>query len=493
MHFYKSQSLYIILTLCLLAYNARSQAWPDPYQKYSPEQLKSDLHILKTVLEQAHPSFYDYQNQEQWNRIFETAENKLDHDLTAIEFRNILAPLIYQTHCDHTYIDFDSASYTFHQKKELQFPFRIKVFHNHIYVSKNLSRDSSIAFGSEILSINNMPARKVLKRLLYTESADGYNITKLQWAVQMEFHDKYSLFIGPTSTYTIQIRQPGNMKIETRMVQGLSHDSIFRFYRIRYPAAWAERSKPLQLKLSSDKLYATMKITHLRFRNEDSSFYRFLDSSIKVLNNNGIRKLILDMRDNNGGEAVAGKELYARLSDYPFSYFDSMTEATNKRFQYADYTDLDTGYYTPWQYAAIPGQRGFSVLKHPLFGIQNPHAPNYSGELYVLVNGGSMSATTIFCDIVHTNRRAVFIGEECGGGYSACNGNAVSLTLPASKVALSIPLRKFYISVKNNRFKTKCLAPDYEVKQGYTDFINGNDRVMDFTLKLIKRVDLIGF
>jgi len=234
---------FFILFILTLPLFAQSQ---NLNQTYTPDQLKSDFHILKTVLEQAHPSLYTYTSKEKWDIIFRETELKLGHDMTQIEFRNVLAPLIYQTHCDHTYIDFDSAGYRYHHEKELQFPFRIKVFNNRIYISKNLSKDTSIQFGAEILRINHIPSKKILKQLLYTESADGYNMTKLRWAVQMEFHDKYSLFIGSSPTYIVDIRQKGSKKIEIHNVAGLTHDSIFRYYKIRYPEAWANRSKPLK-------------------------------------------------------------------------------------------------------------------------------------------------------------------------------------------------------------------------------------------------------
>jgi len=247
------------------------------------------------------------------------------------------------------------------------------------------------------------------------------------------------------------------------------------------------------MNIGANKKYAIITIAHLRFRHEDSTFYRFLDSSIKVINNNGIRKVVLDVRDNNGGEAVAGRDLYAMLSDYQFKYFDSMEERTNKMYQYSEYTDVDTGYYNNWQYVPLSGTDGYTILKHPLFGLQRQHYPNYNGELYVLVNGGSMSATAIFCDILYTNHRAIFIGEECGGGYKTCNGNAVNLTLPLTRIAFSIPLRKFYISASGNPFKNQCLDPDIKIKNTYSDFIKGKDRVMDYTLKLMQRKSLEGF
>lgn len=100
-----------------------------------------------------------------------------------------------------------------------------------------------------------------------------------------------------------------------------------------------------------------------------------------------------------------------------------------------------------------------------------------------------MSAASFFCDIMFLNKRAVFIGDEVGGSYTALNGNPINLTLPSTGVAVSVPTRRFIDAVDSDVFNGYGVKPDYPVKQSVDDFIKGKDVVMDFVINKILNKD----
>ena len=125
---------------------------------------------------------------------------------------------------------------------------------------------------------------------------------------------------------------------------------------------------------------------------------------------------------------------------------------------------------------------------HDNLKLQQPQAPNFSGAIYVLIGRKSFSTTAEFCAIAHSNKRATFIGEETGGGYSSINGgDMMEMILPNTGVKLMIPMRKYLIAVKGDKHKGRGAIPDYSVTPTITEFLAGIDTEMKFTLDLINQ------
>jgi C-terminal processing protease CtpA/Prc len=104
-----------------------------------------------------------------------------------------------------------------------------------------------------------------------------------------------------------------------------------------------------------------------------------------------------------------------------------------------------------------------------------------------LMNGGSASTTSEFLSNLHYNRRATFVGEEAGGGYYGnTSGPTIRVTLSNTKVRLLVPLRTYYLAVKDG-IPNRSVLPDYEVKASIDDLVSGRDVVMIRALERAKR------
>lgn len=119
--------------------------------------------------------------------------------------------------------------------------------------------------------------------------------------------------------------------------------------------------------------------------------------------------------------------------------------------------------------------------------IQNSNLLNFKGNVYVLINGLSFSVTTEFCAIAQSNHRAVFIGEETGGGfYGNTSGRFIDVSLPYSSITIHIPAVKYSMSVNYKKNKDRGIIPDYQVIPTMKDLVEKNDTVLNFALKLTK-------
>jgi hypothetical protein len=103
------------------------------------------------------------------------------------------------------------------------------------------------------------------------------------------------------------------------------------------------------------------------------------------------------------------------------------------------------------------------------------------------MNGGSFSTTCEFLSNLHDRKRATFVGEEAGGGYFGnTSGPTVRVTLPNTQVRVIVPLRTYYVAVKDG-IPNRSILPDYEVRQSINDVLSGNDTVMLQAIELANK------
>jgi C-terminal processing protease CtpA/Prc len=108
--------------------------------------------------------------------------------------------------------------------------------------------------------------------------------------------------------------------------------------------------------------------------------------------------------------------------------------------------------------------------------------------VFALVNGGSFSATGEVASVLRVHDRVIFIGEETGAGRTGnSSGIMVGLTLPESKITITIPLVGYYMPIEPGPRPERGIMPDYEVLPTVEDLLTGRDAVMERALELAGR------
>jgi C-terminal processing protease CtpA/Prc len=111
---------------------------------------------------------------------------------------------------------------------------------------------------------------------------------------------------------------------------------------------------------------------------------------------------------------------------------------------------------------------------------------HFEGKTYVLINGPSFSATTIFCNAVKGQSNITLAGEETGGGWYGNSGLLIpDITLPNTKLKVRLPFFKivqFNHTVKNGR----GVPPDLFIAPTVDGVRRSADRKMEIVKDLIK-------
>jgi C-terminal processing protease CtpA/Prc len=212
-----------------------------------------------------------------------------------------------------------------------------------------------------------------------------------------------------------------------------------------------------------------------------------LSESFREINERNTEHLIIDLRNNEGGKEVYGSLLLSYLMDQEFPYYDYLDISQKKRFSFSEYASVPLAFKFLKTLFKQTDSGGYEWRGHKNCGLQKPAKNNYQGNVYVLINGGSYSVATEFASVLKSLHRAVFIGEETGGGYYGnTSGFFAIVKLPHSDLELGIPLVGFYSKVQPTQYENRGVFPDYEIRPSVSGVLSKKDEVLDYALKIVK-------
>lgn len=128
------------------------------------------------------------------------------------------------------------------------------------------------------------------------------------------------------------------------------------------------------------------------------------------------------------------------------------------------------------------------MAQNPNLGQHDPDPDHFAGRVIILMNGGSFSTTSEFLSVAHHNHRALFVGEEAGGGYYGnTSGPSLTVTLPNTGLVLHSPVLRYELAVDGFRPIERGVPPHYRVAPDIDDLLAGRDPAMAYALELARR------
>jgi C-terminal processing protease CtpA/Prc len=103
------------------------------------------------------------------------------------------------------------------------------------------------------------------------------------------------------------------------------------------------------------------------------------------------------------------------------------------------------------------------------------------GSLVVLIGRQTFSAAVLFATELAQRTNVVFVGEPTGGSPNLY-GNPRRLTLPNSGIVVNVSSKYFEVGGPSDH--RDAIAPDVAVTAGLGDFLAGSDPVLDAALAL---------
>lgn len=439
-------------------------------QLYAPSDLKKDIDLIQTTLEKEHPNLYLYISKKALNYKFDSLRKTIDKPITPIALYIRLQPVISSIGDGHLTVEIDYSKFTpqdiaFLKKPSLQHPiyqFGYYVNGKRLFVAKNLSADSTIIKGTEIMSINEVPAAKLIDSLNSYITSDGYNTTYKKHLMNNRalFEERYRFLFPEKVPLDILLKSAGNsrkIKLEARMEKGF--DSI----GIKPPPTTEYRL------LTADQNVAYLKLRTF-YNGPNFEGYEGIFADIEK---HKPKNLVLDLRGNTGGEIIWAARIYSHLLDVPRYFFRLPEEIRQQKQLYNN-----------------PKIRKW-VDNRPKSDYQmvQPYTFTFKGKIYVLVDGGSFSSSSILAANLKNLKNVTLVGEETGGSKNIFTaGVHKSITLPHSQLLLKYGNIPAYFGDLSH-IDGRGIMPDVPITYQIEDYLAGKDLELDWVLEDIKKTE----
>lgn len=457
-------------------------------RQYSPVELKEDLSTLKYHLETVHPGLYTYTSKEKLDQRFAEIEAQLDQSMTDIEFYRLVSPLLTPIGNGHTNIQPSDGFLNHHRTQFSIFPLSIKWINGSLYTLRDLSTAGGAPLGAEILQINGMKADSLFRAMRNHVTRDGYNLSNPNDYLSLRFRHFYSYLIGQPDTFHLQLRLKNGQK-QTYSIATEPYQTLLDTYNERYNELVKANEKPLLRFEIVDGLgiltIKTFSKGYLKSRGQ--KFDDFMADAFQQIADQKVKHLIVDMRNNGGGDPEPTITLFGYLHDKPFTFYKEISLITRNVPDNRLYKDK-----LFFQEAFISFRTKKDGDIYHLKGVAGtkpspPLSPRFDGKLYILGNGRSFSATGEMSAILKEYDRGVFIGEEIGGNpVQNTSGAMLRLQLPNTdlNVVNPIVLWKMNVTFENTGHG---VIPDYPVIASIDDLLQGRDAVMEFARELAQK------
>lgn len=493
----------------------------------SVKQQKADIDYLEKKMHKIQPNLDEFISKEELRRKFDSVRNTINTSLKPNDFFFKVSPLLASIRQGHASMTPLVKRYSKKETRELNkkglapvSQFEYKFMDDKLFVLKNKSKDSTIQEGTEVLSIENITPQEIFAKYRKTFTSDGYNETFVPYAFTMrfgsyvyyelgrrdslnfnfKFNDSvYSKLIkrlpdektkeNTTKNDSISTQKPKDSvvkkltKEEKKLAKKKKKEEDEYNYNYGYDKSKKEFTKTLRF-TDIDSCTAIFKI-----RNFSRGGYKVAYEEVfELLRKTDTKNLILDLRNNPGGRLNEIHELYSYLStDSTFQLIEESKVTSKTSLLKADYLSSMPKVLYVFSIPTYPIYASILMMKtskdengdyrfRMKSSKEKPRNENYfKGKIYVLINGGSFSASCIISSKLKENKAITFVGEETGGAFNGTvAGRTSSYELPNSKLSTRLWIMNIAATNKTEQ-KGRGIFPDVEIKPTIQDIISNND------------------
>jgi C-terminal processing protease CtpA/Prc len=462
----------------------------------SPVQIEEDVNVFITALKKAHPGLDVYLNQFQLDSLFEELKvNQEEMELK--DFYTSLLKTVTSIGDGHTDLYEGKLFREIYPYLESTMPFEFCIVNKDIYVSKFYDNTFGISKYSQVSSINGKPSDEILEILYSLTPADGHNTGFKEAYNEKILSRQFAKLIEFSEEYTIVIEHPDN-SIKTINVNGV-HDSII--HKNYYDKT------PLNFELNKSDNYAILTANTFQYRlivEGGFDYHKFLEQSFEELKKSKVENLIIDLRENYGGDNILAITLYSYLTDGQFKAMSSSLTKLHDTISVSPYSNFPKGNY-PFErtHEIKPIENGFYELnngidskalynsdfiyKGPNKKAENISKNKFDGTIYCLTSGLTFSAAANFSTLLSRNENVLFIGQETGGANGIfCGGGFYTVTLPNSQFVLQIPFMRRCVEGLEVAEQGFRIIPDYTIDKDIESMKKGEDNGLTKAKELIK-------
>lgn len=421
----------------------------------APERLHQDIDAFIDGVVERHPDLSKYTDLAEVYQQADILKNEITEPMTRQAFFKKVGTLSHYFNDGHTFLIWPYQEYQALQESgKLTFPFALNVFPEGVFLKYGYQyKNSLLPKGAKLLSINGIDIDTIFSTSQQLVGGETEVLRKHVVA------DRFPMMVWAVFGFVESFDMAFEVDTEIQRVELTSGQ---QWARVENANDNTQADTQLATSDSDFSYHLINKETgYLKVATFDVSpdwFEDFVDATFEKISQQKVKNLIIDIRENGGGNTDTSTYLASYLAKKPFRMISSMRERLNTDnrgiFNYkGNVGDVLTQEWDDW---IAPVDETLS----------------FKGNAYVLISPLSYSSAIVFATAVQDNEMAMLVGRETGG-YANQTAQGNLFNLPNSELRVYVATR--LLVRPNGNLQVKGVVPDIPVATTSEQIAAGED------------------
>jgi Peptidase family S41 len=411
-------------------------------KRFSVAELRAELADVVAIVEESEATPYMFRSRREVAERLRSLQDEIKRPLTRYEFLPSLLELRAAFRIAHGTVPFPIEEFNDFVERGGRLPsFAAQRDGDKIVITRT---EPTIGFrvGDELLAINGLDAGALVDRVR-AAIPDDLNPPFGDDVLHRRFGQWLWAF-GVVGPFHLKLKR-GELVYELTEV-GLRPERMLTIRERFLSSSQPGSALPFSVKVLPNKV-AVLDVRSFNPLDRER-WDAFLDTTFVRLKRERVRGLVIDLRENGGGDTRAGDALLRYVTDRPYRNFGGKLWRRSERY------DAFFRAAIPWWLRWLPYERwivssSFAEIKHgeTRWFPAEPETPKptplrFRGAVAVLTGPRTFSAAASFADAVRTYQLATLVGEP-PGGLNGVAGEIALTRLPRTRLAIAICSARF--------------------------------------------------
>ncbi|MDD2791921.1 MAG: S41 family peptidase [Sediminibacterium sp.] len=440
------------------------------HQRISVKEMQLDIIFWQQIMEESHVNLYHSISKDSLELLSASLLAKYKDSLThteAVLLIGTLAAALNEGHIGLPSSKISDSSYN----NAIRFPYLLKQVSDGAWVvDREISYHPQLEQDSRIIEVNGIPVGQLNKR--FRKYFGGMESWRNQ---QIGSYVRKLIFLeGIQAPFQIKAIQPNNKTVRLQ-VSGFNKEVADSMNKIL--AAGTRNAEPYTYRLLSEGIAC---INYRQMVNPASNpFDSFLNKSFRDIQLHQARGLIIDLRENGGGNSKMGELLLNYFNTKPYRLSSGMKWKVSTH--YKKFIELMKERYDGGTAAFYLALKNGDVQSFDQIELKksNPAPYRFNGPVVVLTGPNTFSSANMLADGIKSYRLATVIGEPTGEPGNDF-GEMFQFMLPRTQIIARASSKMFQRAdgdVKN----FQPILPDILVRP-----VAGKDAVMEAAVRFLQ-------
>jgi hypothetical protein len=449
--------------------------------------VRADFRHLYAELRAAHADLYARRAKPEYDALYARMRRGFARPMTIDEVRRDFQRFVAYGNVAHARIDeADLAWEQYRERGGTAIPLQIRVSNGYVHVLRNLGDDRRIDAGDRLLAIDGRPIARVLDEIAVHLSVD--NVYMRDTLMEQRFARLLWRQWGERAAFEVRVRKRDGHEATLRLAANSRGDAEAAMkQRPAFELDWDRREARLlddgTAYLRPGPFYDNSEGAAHPWDN--TAFVAFIDQSFKRFIDAGAGRLLIDLRDNPGGDNSFSDAMLAWFADRPFRFCSDFRIRSSRAAMASNAARLAhsaAGSISHQMDAAYRRHPFGETFSFPLPAAEPRKGQRFGGKVFMLINRHSYSNTANVAALAQDYGFARILGEETAD-LATTYGAMEQFTLPRSGIVVGFP--KAHIVRPNGSLVARGVVPDVAIETPLLQ--DRSDPVLQAALEIVAR------